>query len=311
MAFRYRYSKKVKKRSRRGRRKTTHTKHSVRSSGLLGKVAKIAMLMNVEKKRFCLTPIAVSQGDITTFGPAISMYAGGTVSTFSQAPVPVGQIYAADGLSTQCVGGWVAWDATPIPEEGPGYNQRDGSSLKCVSFYQKFQFWQQKATNAPSRLKLYTLLIKGAVLPSATELQSFVNNIFLTSSFPVGVGIDSGAGIVDYNSTFDPDYRATFSILNTKYIKLRSDNLADQTQITEATLGKKWQHHVRFNGDQNYPTSGQIIQILFCDQGNANVNNAFDGEGTATLPGVNTDGEIAASSGVWFNFNLTHYYVDN
>lgn len=272
----------------------------------------LARLLNVEKKRMTITPVANNQGDVSSLPPRHSVYIGGYPLLLALGPPPfaVGQIDsdAAYGAG-QCYSAWSAWDITPTLPQGITNKSRNGSSVKMVSSYQELSITQQTNTSGPMNLILYEIEVLGQPLSSNTALKTYVETIFKNSMFPAGTGVGLGGnGIIDANSQFDVDFRPIFRLLRTKKIYLTADMLTSQTMYKiyniKSNYGKKgW--HVRWNGNEDDKlASGQRIQVLLSASGNVG-NTSFTGDN------FETTSNTQALTGVKVNFNITHYYVDN
>lgn len=257
-----------------------------------------------EKKRFYISPIALTNGDITTSAPLQTAYLQNYFTSFSEAPIRVAQQYCASLSGSYTAGGWSCWDATPYPSQGNGYNQRQGSNIKLVSSYLKFQLSQQSTnTLTPIKIKFFLLQIPGQPLGPG----NFVTSMFLNSTFPNGTNINGNDGLIDYNSGLDPDHRRDFKIIAKKTMTLPLDNINAQVTVKEYGFGIKYNrgagHTVRYDRNSNSPTDGQLLAVVIADAGNAG-SYTYAGNGTGTL--VNN----SSASGALLNFQFCHYYID-
>lgn len=184
-------------------------------------------------------------------------------------------------------------DFTPNVNEGDTYGTREGSSLKMHSSFYKFNFYQNTSTTSPIKMIGYLFQVLGA--PQTAS--SFISNIFTPNGF---------TGIVDYNSLFNPDYRGQYRILRKWNMYLRPDNFSGQTVEGDYSLGIKYNrgkgHHIRFNADTNTVIDGQIIFMIFADNGNTS------GSTVSTLSNIPIK---AINTGVIMNINRIDYYFDN
>lgn len=256
-----------------------------------------------EKKRFYISPRALTNGDITTSAPLQVNYLG-NANFGADAPFYHGQQYANVFPGTATLGGWSAWDATPYPAQGNGFNQRQGASIRLMSSYFKFQITQTSVnTLTPVRTKLYLFHVKGA--PSAPG--AFTTSAFLNSTFPNGTGINANNGIIDYQSSLDPDHRRDYKLIAVKRFYMPLDNLTSQASVKEYGFGIKYNrgagHTVRFAQNSTSPTDGQLMCVILSDAGNCGTYT-YSGTGTETL--INN----SSLSGVQVNFQIAHYYID-
>lgn len=206
------------------------------------------------------------------------------IHTYSATPNALGQV--AGNLN----GGWKL-DITPDPSQGDGYYDRSGSAITAVSSQLRFQISNQSACNQPSRFKIQVFRIMGTPWTSPT----FYNTIFDTNL---------SSGIVDYNSSFNPDYRPVYKLLRTKTVYMPASQYAGQTRVKEVSLNIKYGktgHNIRFNGNTTDVLDGQIICLIRCDNGN---NSAL----TASTLNVPIS---AINTGYYVNHYMTHYFKDN
>lgn len=193
-------------------------------------------------------------------------------------------------------------DLSPVISQGDAYNQRNGSSVKLVSYHMDMQLIHQSNTSQPVRGKVYIMLNKGQPILTVGDLQTYYSNIFVPNPFITGYGGTAGAtGILDLNSAFNSDFYGRYKIIQSKSFYIQPDNLTSQPIYKTIKLGKKWQHHLRWDKNSNTLVNGQILMITLLDSGNA-------GGVTSTLTGVPV---TQSSTGITQNINLTHYYVDN
>lgn len=193
-------------------------------------------------------------------------------------------------------------DITPVPVENVAYNGRTGASIKCVSYHMDVQYIHQGSTTQPCKGVMYVVLNKGAPLATVSDLQTFYSNMFVPNPFITGYGGTVGAtGIIEYNSSFNPDYYGRFKIIQSKRFYVPADSISGQPMYKTVKIGKKWQHHIRYNKDSNTVVNGQLLLITLVDSGNA-------GGVSSSLTGVPTTG---SSTAITQNINLVHYYVDN
>lgn len=186
-------------------------------------------------------------------------------------------------------------DITPAVSQGVQSSQREGSSLKCVSYHCDMQLIHMSNTSAPVRGKVLMVLNKGAPLLTVADLQNFYAKMLNPNPF---IG---GATIYDYNSPRNPDFYGRYSVIQTKPFYIQPDSITSQPIYKTIRFGKKWQHHIRFDLNSSSILNGQILMITLVDGGNT-------GGVTSTLTGIPVTGP---STAITQNVNLTHYYVDN
>lgn len=268
-------------------------------------IKKVVQGQVMEKKRFYIAPIALTNGDITCSAPYNAYFLGGTQATLIQ-PFPLGQQTANTGnFGITTIGGWASIDITPHPAEGNTFSTREGSSITLMSSYMRFQF-QQQSSNTLTPIKIRMTILKTRGAPDLNASQTMLS-WYLNSALPNGTGIGGNQGIVDYNSNVSPDYRNQYEIIYTKTITLWQDNIDAGLQVKEHTIKLKYNkglgHKIRFIQNSQTITDGQLTLLLTCDAGNV-TNQQYVGPGFATL--VNN----AGLSGAACNFNICHYYVD-
>lgn len=189
--------------------------------------------------------------------------------------------------------GFLAFEVTPVMSQGNTNSTRNGSSIKLNSSYMKLQFLHQSNTTQPIRLKCYLISVPG--LPT-TNITGFINNMFSANPFI------TGGTIRDYNSQPNPDFFRQYRIIRKTSVYLPPDNYSGAMSIKDVAIPVKFRnHHVRFNGDTDTITAGQLIFLVMADSGNM-------GGTTSTLGNIPVTG---ASTGAILNYNIIHYYYDN
>jgi hypothetical protein len=183
-------------------------------------------------------------------------------------------------------------DVTPVPTQGATRTTRNGASIKLSSQYYRFQIAQQSGTTQPIRLRIQLYSVIGTT-----------NNI--------NVGVAQGEiynsnpfnGLTDFNASRNPDYLRDYKLLRQKTITLAPDPLASTTMIKELAFGMKYRsHHVRFSGDSQTVTQGQLILCVQADCGNASTTTAST---TANIP------ITIISSGCTIQWTVDNYFYDN
>jgi len=193
----------------------------------------------------------------------------------------VGQVFAN-------LGGFVAQDITPVMAQGLGFNQRNGSSIKIVSAYMKFQFWTQASNNHTTKLRIELWKVQGNTTNASGELGEIYNTT-------------PNVGIQDYNSLRNPDYYGGSRKFCTKYFTMPASQYAGQTQIKEIAIPLKLNHHIRFDGNTNTIAGGQILMFIFADSGNT----------SSTLSTIANIPIALGTSAVIYNQDIRWYYTDN
>lgn len=188
--------------------------------------------------------------------------------------------------------GLAIYDITPVMSEGVTYSTRNGSSIKWTSGYAQFQFIHQSATQSAIKGAIYVIKVKNQVITGQTCTQTFLNpSPFISST-----------SIYDYNSTRNVDYFKDFQVLKRKNFTVKCDQLSGQTVQTVIKMPLKFGHHVKFSGDTNTVTDGQVFILILCDSGNNN------GASTSTVGNVSV---TAPNTGLNLCWSMTNYYIDN
>lgn len=197
--------------------------------------------------------------------------------------------------------GWLVADITPTPNEGVGYMQRTGASIKLHSSYWHFQFIQMSDCVSTVKGEIYIVKIVGASYASGTLISQFANNMFQTNPFI------NGAAVADYNSSLNPDYFGTYRIIKRKRFIVKSDNTTSEKQLTDVRIPLKYNrgqgHHIRFDKDTNNLMDGQLMMVIVLDRGNNNTTIGAVGFSGVADAGTNT--------GLYIAYNRQDYYYDN
>lgn len=192
-------------------------------------------------------------------------------------------------------GGHIALDITPTPTQGDGYSNRTGSSVKLHSSNFRFFFTEQSSTMSDLRFKIMVFKVQGNATTAATAF----SEIFNANPF---------TGIVDYNSSRNPDYFKDYKLIKTKYCKIPMNpaSLVGQQGVKEVRFGMKYRnHHVRWDKNTAVITSGQLVMFIFCNSGNAGAVPTSAPWNGASIP------VQAISTGGLENHYIEHYYYDN
>lgn len=209
--------------------------------------------------------------------------------------------------ATQVVGqvnhnasGHYLYDITPQPIQGNGYDQRSGNSIKWTSSFIEFQFNTQNNDRGCSGM-IYFIKIVG-------EPRTTISNImpqFLQPNYFIQNSNAGSPAIYDTTSSRNPDYFKNFQVIRKKRFGFKPDDYSTQTYGKNVKLGLKLKdHHVKWslNTSSTTPSQGQVLMLIVLDNGNSNSANA------STLTNVY---QQSANTGLYLNYNMIHYYVDN
>lgn len=212
-----------------------------------------------------------------------------TIASSATSPIGVGQIAA------NAPGYYVA-DITPALTQGDGYNNRTGSSVKLHSANLRFLFTQQASTLSPLKFKIQIYKVVG----NTNTTLGAVSEIFSANPF---------TGMIDYNSTRNPDYFKDYKLVKTAYASIPLDpaSLTAQKGLKEMRFGLKFKsHHLRWDKNTSVLTNGQLIMVVFCNSGNSS--------GTAPTITPYTSSTVPVqdiNSGGLMNYYIDHFYYDN
>lgn len=212
------------------------------------------------------------------------------LSSSATSPSSIGQI---NGNAP----GYQVLDITPNPTQGDGYNNRTGSSIRLHSSNIKFMFHQQASTMSPLRFRIELYEVVG----NTNTTLGAVSEIYSANPF---------TGMIDYNSSRNPDYFKDYKLLRTRRFTMPLDpaSVSAQTMVKDVRIGMKYRsRHVRWDKNTSVVTSGQLIMVILCDTGNASNGTAptISPYNSATVPiqGINT--------GALMSYYIDHYYYDN
>lgn len=195
--------------------------------------------------------------------------------------------------------GYYALDFTPQIAEGVTYNTRNGSSVKWTSSYLQFQMSHQSSTVARVRYEIHIVKVLGTTFANIATLVSQ----YLTPNQFIYNQNGGAASIYDLASSRNQDYFKNFRCLRKIKGSLEPDNISSQPVIKTFSIGMKYQdHHIKYNLDTTTVTNGQVVILIFTDSGNTSGSTA------CTLQGVPS---TAVNTGLLYNYNFTHYFVDN
>lgn len=182
-----------------------------------------------------------------------------------------------------------AFDITPLPVTGTGYNQRVGKSIKLVAMAFQYQLEQQAATSGPRRFKLYICKTNGAPQLTSDILTNFMDVNPITQ-------------VYDIMSNRNINYFKDYTVLKTQSIYMKADAVSGQTQLTTGKCVMKMSHHIQFVDNTTTVSDGQLFWYLVADAGNAGGSN------TTTLTNVAI---TPANTGASFQSYVRYWYVDN
>lgn len=207
--------------------------------------------------------------------------------TVSAAGLLVGQI----NVNASAYG---AYDITPLCASSTTYGGRSGSRIRLVSSYIQMQLFGQGSTTSNIRGRI--LVFKTST--PQTSPGTFVANMLNYNSFAGG-----GFSIVDYNSSYNPDFFRDWKLIREKKFMYRPDNITNQNMILSLAVPLKYNkgkgHVIQYNKDSNTLVDGQILMVILLDNGNVGA--------VSTLTNVPI---IAANTGLNLNYNVEHYYTD-
>ena len=183
-------------------------------------------------------------------------------------------------------------DITPVMAQGVTYSTRNGSSIKWTSSYLQLQLIHQSATQSAIKGTIYIIKVKNAVIPSATLLSNFFTpSAFITST-----------SIYDDNCTRNQDYFKGFAVLKRQRFYVKCDQVSGQAVQKTIKMPLKMGHHVKFSGDTQTLTDGQVWMLIVTDNGNISSSSA------STVGNISN---TAVNTGLNLCWSIVNYYVDN
>lgn len=189
-------------------------------------------------------------------------------------------------------------DITPTPVVGTSSTTRNGDSIKVVSAYHKFLFYQQANTVNTTRYIIEYFLVKGKSNASPSGLISdlFRPNRILQNGAVTGT-------IYDYNSDRVQEGFKNYVLLKRKYVTLGSDNYSGLQNTKEVKIKLQFKnYHIKYQTGTNVPDNGQIIMVIRGDLGNYAI---------ATTSTLSNAIQTGTSTGAGVQFDHTWYFVDN
>lgn len=149
--------------------------------------------------------------------------------------------------------GWNANDITPLPISGPGFGERNGSSIKLHSMSIEFQFTQQ--TNTINGMRINILILQ-TIGEAQTIASGAVNELFDVNPFST---------FTDLNALRNMDHMKNIKIIRSMNVYLKADALATarstKTGALRLNFGQSG-HHIKFGGNTTTVANGQLW-VLF------------------------------------------------
>lgn len=189
------------------------------------------------------------------------------------------------------------FDITPMPTQGDGYSNRQGNSIKWVSSHYSFFVQRQGSNVGQCNLKIQIIKIIGE--PYSTPANGILDK-FIEKNRWVNTGT-----VYDTSSDRKPEYFKNFRVLKTHYVRFPAVQYAGQAITTQKIVNfgiKLPSHHVKWNGNSNTLSQGQVLMLVTCDTGNCS---------TSTTSILDSIANTATSTGLIMNCNKADYYYDN
>jgi hypothetical protein len=166
--------------------------------------------------------------------------------------------------------GYLLAPVLPTISQGLGSSQRTGNSIKVVSFMLRGRMKQQTSINTPIRVRMYLLRAKG-VQPTITGTMAApapVTDLAVTRTF---IENDIFTGYPSYNSNRNPDTFTDWIVQSKKVVYLKGDDVTGQTQITDFSIIKKCNFHVRYNSS-GAAEEGNLFLLVVADSGDTSTS---------------------------------------
>lgn len=191
------------------------------------------------------------------------------------------------------IAGYSLSDITPLVSQNDGYNNRTGSKVSICSMSVRFQFWQQASVQQNISLKYHIIYIPNN---NENSLSLMMTQMYQNNPF---------SGIIDYNSSRNPDYMKSYKIIRTGRCYLPQDSTTSTAQsiVKESRIGIKLKKPITLSYSQNTNNvaQGRFMLLVFANCGNSNTST------TCTLANVPVTG---TSTGVYYNMAYDTYYYD-
>nr|UOF81079.1 capsid protein [Cressdnaviricota sp.]UOF81291.1 capsid protein [Cressdnaviricota sp.] len=188
-------------------------------------------------------------------------------------------------------------DITPLPSQGAGNGQRNGSSIKLHSAMLKIQLQQMSATSSPISGRIYIIKVVGAPVTTAVAAGEFFEpNAWLAAQNP-------GSVILDTHCQRQQDFYKDYRVIASRRFYIKNDNISNQVMIKDINIPIRFKgHHVKFNGDTQSVTNGQLMALFVADSGNISAG------ANSTLLGIS---QTAFLTGLFVRYDYQYYYYDN
>lgn len=187
-------------------------------------------------------------------------------------------------------------DFTPLPVQGDGFDNRQGNSIKWVSSHYSWLIQRQASNIGRCTVKIQLIKVIGE--PFGT-----LSNI-LGKFIEPNKWVNTGT-IYDPSSDRKPEYFKNYRVLKTHYVNFPEIGYSGQQSSLQKIVNfgiRLPSHHVKWNGNSNTCSQGQVLCLVTVDTGNCSTTT------TSTLDSiVNT----ATSTGLIVNCNRKDYYYDN
>lgn len=191
------------------------------------------------------------------------------------------------------IAGYSFSDITPLIGQNDGYNNRTGSKVSICSMSVRFQFWQQASVQQNVSLKYHIVYVPNN---NENSLSLMMSQMFQNNPF---------SGIIDYNSSRNPDYMKSYKILRTGRCYLPQDSTTSTAQsiVKESRIGIKLKKPITltYSANTNSIAQGRFMLLVFANCGNSNTSTA------CTLANVPITG---TSTGLYYNMAYDTYYYD-
>lgn len=187
-------------------------------------------------------------------------------------------------------------DFTPLPNQGDGYNNRQGQSIRWKSSHFSLFLTRQGSNQSACKVKIQLIKIIGEPYSNASNiLGKFIEpNRWVT-----------GATVYDTASDRKPEYFKQYRVLRTINVTMPAPQyaaaVANQQKIVNFGL-RLPNHHVKWNLNSNTLADGQVICLVTMDTGNCSTTTASTAL-NVTNPAVGT--------GLVMAWNKVDYYYDN
>lgn len=229
-------------------------------------IAMLKKMVNAEKKR-------------------IEMY-NGYIEGVSQ--------FVCNSAGTNLDTGYIIKDITPIISQGTTYSTRSGSSVKLHSMQAQFQLNQQANAVSPTTISVEFWRVRNQVVTANATTMGQIYDKNAISFF------------TDYHSTRNPDHFKDYQLIAKKRVRFEQDSISGIQNIKDFRIPRRlFNHHVRYAGDSNTVTEGQILLVVRASTGNK-------GSATATIGFLGSTPPVLTNvSGINVTMALRYYYYDN